>query len=798
VAAGAPVATNHWAFRPVAPPPVPEVRHTRWARTDVDRFILASLESRQLAPSPEAGRRTLLRRAAFDLLGLPPTPDQSQEFLSDPSPEAWDHLVEKLLASERYGERWGRHWLDVARYADNKGYVFFEEKTYPWAYTYRDYVIRAFNQDLPYDRFIREQLAADLQPSADTAAGHEALAALGFITVGDHLVNNTHDILDDRIDVVSRGLLGLTAGCARCHDHKFDPITQADYYGLYGVFRSSTEPLVPPVLRVPAYNEEYEQFELEPLARERRLRDFVGAKHREIVEGGRRRVEEYLAAAHAARGQPITENFMVLADKGDVNPTVVMRWRILLERDTDVRHRVWGPWHVLTRIPEDRFASLAGPELAGLLAVGGAGDSLNPRVRRAFSGAPPSSMREGITRYAALLGEVDREWRTQVEEATRTGRPPPTALADPAAEELRRILYGPQAPPDVPGTMDWGFISLLPDRASQGEFQSLISALEQWMMRGPGAPPRAMVLVDARTAYEPHVFLRGNPNRPGAAVERRFFAALSPDRPPFHEGSGRRELAEAIVDANNPLTARVVVNRVWAHHFGAGLVATPSDFGRRSDPPSHPGLLDHLASGLMGHGWSIKWLQREILKSATYRQSSRDRAECLSVDPENRLLWRMNRQRHDFETLRDSLLAVSGRLDLAMGGPPVSLSAPRRTVYTFVDRMDLPPLLSTFDFPSPSSSCPQRIPTTVAPQALYLMNNGFLREVSQNVLTRPDLPSGERVEARVDWLYERLYGRPATRGDQALAHAYLSQVGKDGWTAYVQGLLMANEFVFVD
>lgn len=761
--------------------------------------MLHGLESRGLEPSPSADRRTLVRRATFDLLGLPPTPGETEAFVSDTASGAWERLVERLLASPHYGERWGRHWLDVARYADNKGYVFFEEKTYPWAYTYRDYVVSALNRDLPFDRFLLEQLAADqLSPAPDPST----LAALGFITVGDHLVNNVHDIIDDRIDVVSRGLLGLTAGCARCHDHKFDPVTQADYYGLYGVFRSSTEPLVPPVLRVPRFSEEYEQFELELSLREQRLRGFVAEKHHEIVEGGRRRVAEYLAAAHAAHGQPLTENFMVLADKGDLNPTVILRWRTLLERDTDLRHPVWGPWHACAGLlPGTNFQSLASRALSPLLAREareGVGD-LNPRVREAFAGSAPASMSEVIERYVRLLQRAESGWTNLIAARHASGAAPPAGLPDPADEQLRAFLYGPEAPPDVPGTMDWGFISLLPDRASQGIFQSLITSLEQWMMHGPGAPPRAMVLGEAVTPYEPRIFLRGNPNRPGPQVPRRFFGAFSGGRAPFQHGSGRLELAEAIVDPANPLTARVLVNRVWAHHFGAGLVATPSDFGTRSDPPSNPGLLDYLAEGLIRHGWSLKWLHREILLSATYQQASQDRAAGMARDPENRWLWRMNRRRHDFETLRDSLLAVGGRLDPSLGGPPVGFDAPRRTLYVFLDRMDLPSLYSTFDFPSPSASCPQRAATTVAPQALFLMNNGFMDGVVEGILSRPEIRSARGSSDRIVRLYGLLYGRNPTEAEQRVGGNYLARTGeKAGWGRYVHGLLMANEFVFVD
>lgn len=794
-AAGAPAAaTAHWAFRPLNQAPPPPVRDMSWIRTDLDRFILARLEATKLTPSAVAGRRTLIRRATFDLTGLPPTPDEVAAFESDSAPEAFERLIERLLASPQYGERWGRHWLDVARYADNKGYVFFEERTYPWAYAYRDYVVRSFNEDLPIDQFILQQLAAD---QLDLQGDRRALPAMGFVTVGDHLVNNTHDIIDDRIDVVTRGLLGLTVGCARCHDHKFDPITQADYYGLYGVFRSSHEPLVPPVFSRPNYTEEFERFELELIAREKELQEFVAGRHREIVESGRERVADYLLAAHAARNQPITENFMIIADKGDVNPTVVMRWRLYFERLNLDTHPIWAPWHRLAQLTETNFVEQAAQVLVSFRKATD-GRNLNALVRRALEDWQPKSLSDVAQRYGQLFRETEARWRDALKAARSAGGPAPVALPDPEAEALRAVLYGADAPPDVPATMDWGFISLLPDRASQGEFQKLITRLEQWMMNGPEAPPRAMVLEDAAVPYEPRIFQRGNPNRQGAAVPRRFLAFLSPHQAAFQHGSGRLEMARQIVAPDNPLTARVFVNRVWAHHFGAGLVATPSDFGLRSDPPSHPELLDFLARQFQREGWSLKALHRLIMRSSVYQQESRDRAEASTHDPENRLLWRMNRRRHDYETLRDSMLAVSGRLELKLGGRPVDAAAPRRTLYVFIDRMDLPSLYSTFDFPSPAASCPQRLQTTVAPQMLYLMNNPFLEGLAEATVKRPEVQRELEPSVRLERLYRLMLGRPPSPHEVQVGIEFVKTGGQDAWRQLVHALLMTNEFAFVD
>jgi len=773
-------ATNHWAFQPVKAVPLPKVGNERWARSPVDRFILSRLEADKLSPSPMADRRTLIRRATFDLIGLPPTPEEVAEFVRDPqtTEKAYAALVERLIASPHYGERWGRHWLDVARYADNKGYVFFEEKTYPWAWTYRDYVVQAFNDDKPFDQFVREQLAAD-----QLGDGRQALTALGFITVGDHFVNNTHDVLDDRIDVVTRGLMGLTVACARCHDHKFDPLTMADYYALYGVFRSSTEPMIPPAAAEPALNEAYEEFELVLLDKQRKLREFVEGKHREIVHGGRTRVAEYLMAVYAQRNQPATESFMLIADKGDVNPAVISRWRVHLER-AGATNSVWAPWHSYAALEETNFAALA-TVVHGQLVEN---DGLNPIVRDVVvNPGAPKSMQEVAGRYGQMFTNSELSFVA--------------ATATKADKELREVLHGADAPPNIPAQTDWGFLSLLPDRASQGEFQKLVTDLEQWLMRGPEAPPRAMVLQDLPVPFEPRIFARGNPNRATVQVPRRFLSILDPHEKPFRQGSGRGELAAAITDAKNPLTARVFVNRVWLHHFGAGMVTTPSDFGLRGERPSHPELLDWLAGEFVRGGWKVKNLHRLIMNSAVYQQVSVNPSESRAqqIDPENRLLWRMNPRRHDFETLRDALLVTSGRLDAKKGGPPVSSSTPRRTIYTFVDRLDLPPVFSTFDFPSPSASCPQRAQTTVAPQALYLMNNEFASESAAATLRRNDIARCESLEQKIGRLYQVMLGREVVERDLRRAREFLGMnPDEKAWQQFVQALLLTNEFAFVD
>jgi hypothetical protein len=396
-------------------------------------------------------------------------------------------------------------------------------------------------------------------------------------------------------------------------------------------------------------------------------------------------------------------------------------------------------------------------------------------------------MKDAARRYGELLNRVEKA---------------PPANPDPAQTELRQVFHGPDAPPEVPPGL-LSELEFLPDRPAQAKLQELRKAVEKWRVEGPGAPPRANVLVDAPAPYEPCVFLRGNPNNRGEPVPRRFLAFLAgPDAPPFRHGSGRLELARAIADRKNPLTARVLVNRVWLHHFGRGLVGTPSDFGLRSEPPTHPELLDHLATTFMADGWSIKKLHRLILLSAAYQQGSDDRPDGRREDPDNTLLWRMNRRRLDFEATRDALLAVSGRLDRTAGGPPVRdilAGTGRRTVYGFLDRLQVPGLFRSFDFPSPDASSPQRDTTTIPQQALFLMNNPFVIDCARRLAQSPEVAAEKDCARRVEYLYRRLYGRRPTADELQLAREFTGgSMEPARWVRYAQGLLMANEFVFLD
>jgi mono/diheme cytochrome c family protein len=642
-------AKAHWALQPIRSPSLPPVKHPEWTTSPIDYFVLARQEVAGLTPGSPADRRTLIRRVTFDLIGLPPTAEEVEAFVNDQTSEAFARVVDRLLASPQYGERWARYWLDVARYADTKGYVFTEERRYPFAYTYRDYVIRAFNEDLPYDRFIMEQLAADQLPLGDDK---RPLAAMGFLTLGRRFLNNPHDIIDDRLDVTMRGLQGLTIGCARCHDHKFDPIPMKDYYSLYGVFASSVEPKDAPTLGQVEQTPAFLEFERE-----------------------------------------------------------------LKAREADVK----------------RF-----------------------------------QVSQAINRVAAL-------------------HLPATPIQFPASELAR--FYR---------------------RADRDKLRALERRVDQWRASSPAAPPRPMMLRDLPRPVEPHVFLRGNPNSQGEAVPRQYLLAVAgPSRKPFKQGSGRLELAQAIASKDNPLTARVLVNRVWLHHFGVGLVHTPSDFGLRCDPPTHPELLDYLARRFMEDGWSLKKLHRLIVLSSTYQQASGDNPGNRRLDPDNNFLWRMNRQRLDFEALRDSILAVTGSLDTKSFGPAVDLAAqpfiPRRTLYGFVDRQNLPGMFRVFDFASPDTSSPQRFQTTVPQQALYLLNSPFIAEQARRLLARADVAELPSPSERIRKLHRLLYGRDAGPEEVVLGEQFVASMqtaspptGLSAWEKYGQVLLLANEFVFVD
>ncbi len=771
---------THWAFQPVTMPALPAVSNPAWPRAEVDRFILAKLDAKGLAPSPEADRRTLIRRLYYDLVGLPPAPSDVEAFVHDDRLGAYGELVEKLLAMPQYGERWARHWLDVSRYSDTKGYVFNQDRFFAFSYTYRDYVVRAFNEDLPYNDFIVQQLAAD---KLDLGEDKRPLAAMGFMTLGRRFLEVQNDIVDDRIDVVSRGLLGLTVTCARCHDHKFDPIPAEDYYSLYGVFRSSREPAELPLIREPdPANPQYQDYLNILKQKEDDVNAYVSEVHVELVKHAHERIGEYLLAARLAQGIEDNEAFLRLAKERNLNHQLLRRWVDFFKTDR-AADPVLGVWCALAKLPNETFAAEAPAALAALQSSGA---SLNPRVAETFK-SPPATLDEAAERYRVLFADVDTQWirfvAGRVQAAQETGTEPmlPTALANANDEALRQVLYGEGYPANVKQA-DAFELSEVPVRERITGKKNIV---ENHKATHRGRPDRAMVLTDAEKPFDPYVFLRGKEDNKGEPVPRRFIGVLDrDDRVPFTDGSGRLELARAIANPENPLTARVFVNRVWAHHFGKPLVATPSDFGLRSDPPSHPELLDCLARRFMDDGWSIKNLHRMIVLSATYRQASLDRADGAAADPENRLLWKQNRRRLDFESMRDSLLAASGALDLAQGGPAIEMFNPpfmaRRTLYGLVERQNLPSVFRSFDFATPDAHAPQRYETVVPQQALFLMNSPFVVEQARTFAARQELTACADPDARALAMFRLTYQRDPNPEEAALVRDFLARPFDNG------------------
>jgi hypothetical protein len=772
-------ASNHWAFQPVQDPSVPLVPGSD-SPNPIDAFIRAKLADKGLVHSPPADPRTLIRRASYDLHGLPPAADDLEALVWPLVNEgergkrgqwekAYSAYIDKLLAQPQYGEHWGRHWLDVARYSDTKGYVYAREQRF-WvhAWVYRDWVVRSLNEDLPYDRFLLLQIAADQAAPDDKSA----LAAMGFLTLGRRFLGVQRDILDDRIDVVTRGTMGLTVGCARCHDHKYDPIPTRDYYSLYGVFQSCIERIVPitephpPQAAGASYTAELDK-------RRQALVDGLAERRRQTAERNRARVGDYLAAQFELHKYP-AEGFDQILTTTDLLPNFVRRWQEYLVQADERRDPIFTAWHAYARIPPREFAAKS-TEVTAALAVRPAGD-VHPLVAREFA-SPPATRADVAARYGKVFAEIERQWQQLLKAAAEQKQPPPAALADPAAEALRQVLYSAHGPCEVPDEPIVN-IEYFVDSDSCNALWKLQNELDNHVLQSPPAIKHAIILVDRDVPSRPRVFRRGNPANPGDLVPRQFLEVLAgPARQPFAAGSGRLELARAIIDPANPLTARVMVNRVWTHHFGAGLVRTPSDFGTRAEPPSHPELLDWLAARFIEDGWSLKKLHRRIMLSQTYQQVSGFRFQGSeasklnpeprtlnpSLDPDNRLLWRMNPRRLSFEETRDSLLAASGRLDRTVGGRAGELFAPaftRRTLYGQIDRQFLPSTLRMFDFANPDLHIPLRSETTVPQQALYFLNHPLMIGHARDLAAATEESASD--EQRAGELYRRVYQRPAT------------------------------------
>ena len=747
-------ASDHWAFKPVVRPSVPAAEDAAWPSDAMDHFVLTKLRKNGMRPASRADRRTLIRRVTLDLTGLPPLPGEVEAFVANESPDAYRQLVGRLLSSPRFGERWGRHWLDVARYADTKGYLAGNQaRLFTHSYTYRDYVIDAFNADLPYDRFVIEQLAAD---KLDLGDDKRPLAAMGYLTLGRRFLNNPHDIIDDRIDVVTRGMMGLTVSCARCHDHKYDPIPMADYYSLYGVFASSHEPGDKPFISDAMDPAQRAAFEAERRERRDKLDNFKRKQFVRVREQVRQQTGDYIWAAHRAakiEAGKVDE----LARKDKLDPEVTRRWMRHLAKRRESGDPVFAAWFALAKPGNEPLVKA------------------HPAVREALGGA------ESLESAAKALGQL----------LHKAGEDQP---------KLREVIHSDASP----AKLSEGDVLRIMDVKGREGIRSRKRRFDELEGEHPGAPNRAMVLLDNASPHNPRIFLRGNPGAKGDAVPRRFLAVLSEgDREPFVGGSGRLEMARAVADSQNPLTARVMVNRAWQRLFGSGLVTTPSDFGVRAEPPSHPELLDWLAAEFVDSGWSVKALIRGIVTSSTYCQGETLHPEYAGRDPDNRLLWQMNRKRLDFEAMRDSVLRVSGALSFRQGGRSVRIDddpeANRRAVYAFVNRQNLPNLFRTFDFAGPDTTCPQRFTTTVPQQALFLLNSPFIEAQARRLAKRDSVRAVEG-EGRIRVMYRLAYQREPSPQELHLAKRFVDEFlpRAVAWERLGQALLVSNEMMFVD
>jgi hypothetical protein len=757
-------ARSYWAFQPVRKPELPGDSNP------IDAFIRARLAQEGLKPSPSAEPRTLVRRLYFDLIGLPPTFEDVERFAAAPSARAIARLIDELLARPEYGQRWGRHWLDVARYSDTTEKSVDGERRIPFAHTYRDYVIEAFNNDEPFDRFVLEQVAADRLPGGD-------LRALGFLTVGRRFEGNIEApqlIIDDRIDTIGRGLLGLTLACSRCHDHKFDAIPTTDYYSLYGILASSREPLDLPEVGTAPVSVEVEKYRA---ARAAILADYE--KHIDDCVVKARRLLRELAPEYLRRivqtstNHRTVDGFVPLdTPRGLLVRGGAPRWDAFIAESNRRGGRFFRLWPQLIALPSADFSARAAALIAEASMQPAAHD---PQVLAALREHPPESMLDAANTFGRLLF-VSPEVKALLDDP----RSPLQFAREEVAEDLLRFVTEFQ-------------LVARPDGEKAGKLREKLTVLEA------SAPiERAMAVCVSPRPVEPRVMIRGDRLKPGSPVPRRFLQVLGKVDSRSYASDGRLELAEAIANAGNPLTARVIVNRVWQHHFGTGLVATPDNFGAMGERPSHPELLDFLAAWFVGHGWSIKALHRLILTSATWQQSSAIQPLAIEKDPANRLLWRASPRRLEFEPLRDSLLAVAGRLDPRTGGrsAPLDDRNLRRAVYGYTDRFRVPALLRNFDVANPDTSISQRAETIHPLQALYFLNSPFLREQAGAVLRRPEVANSSD---RTDAIYRRVLSRRPDAEERALAAGYLGvDPGERQWCNFTQALLLSNEFTFCD
>ena len=762
-------AREHWSYRPVKKVKVPINKNQQWCRTPVDCFILQKTEGAGMLPSLDADKETLLRRASFDLTGLPPSPQEIEMFLADKSQQAWAKVIDRLLASPHYGERWGRHWLDTARYSDTAGAnVNGTEYRYPHAWTYRDWVINAVNSDMPYDKFVTYQLAADLLPKEQQGRNGEHLAALGFITVGERF-GNPNDLINERIDTVSKGMLAMTVACARCHDHMFDPISQKDYYALHGVFANITEPGVKPQIGALPPADLLSDFSKQEMAVAKEIRESYYETIGAFNQGFRLKSPLYLELLTLSR-EPVSESdktvpYFAFLRANKLDDEVARRIAGRVKQHDD---SIFGSLVLFSELKADEFAAKAPGIVAQIQAgvlPGRNKKPINRLVVAAFKGAKPKTIKDVWQIYDnvfAMVAPRSAVWLDGM--AVNSSDVVPGV--DAAMAEVLQIPFevkpgGSLAIADFRRMMD-----ALPNNRKR-DIQGALVKYNGLLLTHPGAPAYAMIVADKAQPQDSAVMIRGQADNRGPIVPRRFLDVLSAGGKgtPFTKGSGRLELAQCIADRNNPRTARVMVNRVWMHHFGEGLVSTPDDLGTMAENPTHPELLDYLADYFVERGWSLKQLHRLIMLSRVYQESSHilEGSDYTDKDPYNRLLWRANVRRLDFEGVRDSLLAISGQLERSIGGKPVNVTEEpysyRRSVYGYVDRGNLPELMAHFDFSKPDMANSKRTATVVPQQALFLMNSPMAVDVVRRVVNRPEFTAARDDLGKISALYRIIFQR---------------------------------------
>lgn len=794
-------ASDHWAFQVPQKPNLPTVGDSKWGRSEIDRFILHQLETRQLSPVPSASPEVLVRRIYFNLLGLPPTPEQVDEFLKA---SAEDHdsavakLVDSLLDSPHYGERWGRHWLDVARYAEDQAHTFGVKKREN-AHQYRDWVIRMFNEDLPFDEFIKFQLAGDLM-EGQSEDRFRQFSGLGFLGLGAQYYKNSDkaqaeaDELDDTIDTLTRGFMGLTVSCARCHDHKFDPIPTQDYYALAGIFngrRYTDIPLADESV-IKAYNGEQQVIKELESTHKSSLKVIGKELGREKLNQVSRYLQEgWRMTALKSQGVQIShEDF---AKKVGLHPHYARRFRDLLEesRKGDLLKRLpeLEGWHQIEVKFQEKptLETLKVPK--EIVALANQLQLLVDDAEKAFSQIEVEKAEEFAKarneedRLNKVMGKMEKDQKRLLKNIWFDGHAPFYA----SENDVHKNFLNQEEKEEADGKL--------------AEFKEL---------RKNATPKYSVAHAIQGGGKAMQVYIRGNPANKGAWVARGTLELLDDQARPSDPEVAKKhsytrlDLAEDIASAKNPLTARVIVNRIWQWHFGKGLVASSSNFGLLGDRPTHPELLDWLTVNFMENGWSIKWLHREILNSATYQLSSERHYKNEELDADNLFRWRFDRRRLDVESLRDALLAISGKLDPAMGGPTFDLkkNTPRRTVYASISRHQLDGMLRIFDFPDANVSAASRTETTVPQQQLFVLNSDFIIEQAKAFAKRV---TGEDhdLSGQVNFAYRLAFGRPPSEDELKLAEAYLGRENeKDDklsrWEQYCQALLASNELMYLD